>query len=353
MIGGVICKHLDLYDYGVSYSQSRIYVIQLEGETLSLFDTVENYGNQILLNDNQPEIVSYGSQGSSDWSPMGGGASKTVYVGKYNFETQEIENFIQCYGTLTEILYEIYYSNYPDIYVYVDNEAFNDYGLIYQLCIQSGSGSNLILSRSLIRTDETLSNYIWYKINLFSGYHFAHCNRLGNVLGDDKLILTGYMAGTPYLELIELETGNSLYNQNMPFNAYYVENGNGKPYFIEREWNIRLYEIDESSIVSFNNATIPHSTIQLSNFPNPFNPSTEIRFQFSEFSEFNQAEITIYNLKGQKVKTFPINLSTHLPVNALNWNGDDDSGNPVTSGIYLYRLKAGNVDVSRKCLLLK
>lgn len=99
---------------------------------------------------------------------------------------------------------------------------------------------------------------------------------------------------------------------------------------------------------------IPEPKIELSNYPNPFNPSTMIRFQISEFSENEPAEIIIYNLKGQRVKgfTFPKGSLGTSEQNVI-WNGDDENGSSVSSGIYLYRLKAGNIDLGRKCLLLK
>jgi len=90
----------------------------------------------------------------------------------------------------------------------------------------------------------------------------------------------------------------------------------------------------------------------LSNYPNPFNPSTIISFSLnSEFTE--DTELVIYNLKGQKVKTFLINTSTHQPINSVIWNGKDDFGKPVSSGIYFYRLEVGNFEQTRKMLLIK
>ena len=87
------------------------------------------------------------------------------------------------------------------------------------------------------------------------------------------------------------------------------------------------------------------------NYPNPFNPSTEIRFQISDFSELGSAEISIYNLKGQKVKTIDVILSG--VEGSVTWNGTDDSEKPVSSGIYFYKLKAGDFQVTRKMLLMK
>jgi FlgD Ig-like domain len=97
---------------------------------------------------------------------------------------------------------------------------------------------------------------------------------------------------------------------------------------------------------------IPNSDILLSNYPNPFNPSTTISFSLStELSE--NAELAIYNTKGQKVKTLPINSSTDLPINSINWDGIDDSGKPVSSGIYVYKLSSEKKSLQKKMLLLK
>lgn len=107
---------------------------------------------------------------------------------------------------------------------------------------------------------------------------------------------------------------------------------------------------DELEIVSSN----------LSNHPNPFNPSTTISFSVSQSPSI--VEISIYNLKGQKIKTLPVILSDaeHFiegsgTANSYSvvWNGTDQNNKPVSSGIYFARLKTGKVEFSRKMLLLK
>ncbi|MCF7793062.1 MAG: T9SS type A sorting domain-containing protein [Candidatus Cloacimonetes bacterium] len=95
----------------------------------------------------------------------------------------------------------------------------------------------------------------------------------------------------------------------------------------------------------------PENEIKLSNYPNPFNPSTTISFDLTA-KDAENAKIEIYNLKGQKVKTLPFTVSQSPKVSVI-WNGTDQTDKPVSSGIYLYRLKAGDMEVSKKCLLLK
>jgi len=90
---------------------------------------------------------------------------------------------------------------------------------------------------------------------------------------------------------------------------------------------------------------------KLSNYPNPFNPSTTIQFETTNLHEI--AQIEIYNLKGQKVKTLPVSPSQSYKV-SVTWNGTDKNSQPVSSGVYFYKLKVGNeTKAVQKCLLLK
>ena len=85
------------------------------------------------------------------------------------------------------------------------------------------------------------------------------------------------------------------------------------------------------------------------NQPNPFNPTTEISFNLPVMSN---VRLDVYNITGQKVTTLvdgPMQPGPH----SVTWNGMSDSGEPVASGIYFYRIEAGNHSENRKMLLLK
>ncbi len=90
-------------------------------------------------------------------------------------------------------------------------------------------------------------------------------------------------------------------------------------------------------------------TSLLQNFPNPFNPSTSIRFQLA--SE-GSVRLAIYNLKGQLVRVLSDGHRSRGS-HTVTWDGLDASGDPVSSGVYLYRLQAGGKVQSRRMLLLK
>lgn len=90
----------------------------------------------------------------------------------------------------------------------------------------------------------------------------------------------------------------------------------------------------------------------LHNYPNPFNPSTKISFNLPTEIE-GEAEISIYSLKGQKVKTFSNLQITQSPNQQIVWDGTDQTLKPVSSGIYFARIIAGSLEANCKMLLLK
>ena len=85
------------------------------------------------------------------------------------------------------------------------------------------------------------------------------------------------------------------------------------------------------------------------NYPNPFNPSTTITFAVPEASE---VKLAIYNLRGQLIQTLhsgPIAAGQHSVV----WNGNDFRGAKVASGVYVYRLEAKDLVMTKKLVLMK
>jgi len=85
------------------------------------------------------------------------------------------------------------------------------------------------------------------------------------------------------------------------------------------------------------------------NYPNPFNPVTYITFSLPKEET---AFLGIYNVKGQLVKTL-INGIMNSGTHRVQWNGLDDAGKSVSSGIYFYTLQSGNKSITHKMLLLK
>ncbi len=98
---------------------------------------------------------------------------------------------------------------------------------------------------------------------------------------------------------------------------------------------------------SQNDVVIP--VTQTINYPNPFNPETTIAFNLNKTS---RVSVEIYNMQGQKVKTL-VNGVRPAGTNTVVWNGTDNAGRTVTSGIYLYKIKNGKYTSTKKMILMK
>ena len=84
------------------------------------------------------------------------------------------------------------------------------------------------------------------------------------------------------------------------------------------------------------------------NYPNPFNPQTNIRFDLPLASNVT---ITIYSILGEKVREFEKRYEAGA--HTLMWDGKNSSGKDVTSGVYFYKLNAGNYQETRKMVLIR
>ena len=86
------------------------------------------------------------------------------------------------------------------------------------------------------------------------------------------------------------------------------------------------------------------------NFPNPFNPETQIRFSIGSQED---VKLIVYDVVGRQVRTL-IKGNAYAPgFHVVNWNGLDDQGQKVPSGLYIYRIKAGSFIADKKMLLVK
>lgn len=97
------------------------------------------------------------------------------------------------------------------------------------------------------------------------------------------------------------------------------------------------------------NASLPEEFALRQNYPNPFNPETEIRYELPKES---QVVLDVFNLVGQRVKTL-VNGKVAAGRYAAKWNGTDDTGKSLASGVYLYRLETGDFVQARRMLLIR
>ncbi len=104
------------------------------------------------------------------------------------------------------------------------------------------------------------------------------------------------------------------------------------------------------TIVANDDNSVPTIVTTLNgNYPNPFNPETNISFSVKEATPVT---IEIYNVKGQAVKTLVSETKAAGNHNVV-WNGKDNNGRNVTSGVYFYKMHAGSYSSTRKMILMK
>ena len=108
-------------------------------------------------------------------------------------------------------------------------------------------------------------------------------------------------------------------------------------------------EVVETAVETFDQASVPQAFSLAQNAPNPFNSETVIRFALPQPS---QVELTIYNLLGQPVAVL-VQEPSAAGTFSVRWDGRDQAGRAVTSGVYLYQLRAGEYTEVRKLLLLR
>ena len=104
-----------------------------------------------------------------------------------------------------------------------------------------------------------------------------------------------------------------------------------------------------AAVLSINGELLPEVFALHQNYPNPFNPVTTLRYDIPENSRVN---ITIYDMLGRQVKTL-VNQTQDAGYKSIIWNATNNYGKPVSAGIYLYQIQAGEYISTKKMVLLK
>ena len=131
-----------------------------------------------------------------------------------------------------------------------------------------------------------------------------------------------------------------------------VKNSSWNQWYETIELELTEYEVNLSSPQN----EIPVNNLFLTNYPNPFNPTTIISFSLTTENTEN-TELIIYNLKGKKVKDLSQNLHLTVTMSGVEgsviWNGNDDNNKSVSSGIYFYKITSEKFQQTKKMILMK
>jgi len=217
----------------------------------------------------------------------------------------------------------------------------------------------------IVRMFDGAGNLLWRRTVEGAGHNGIH------MTDDGKYIVVG--GGTvesPYRTMLLDEDGNLLWEHSQPgpipdpYHPYLISTmtvaisqdasrivsgyGTGAP-------GIQLFQRVGTGIGRGGSdiAGLPATYHLSQNYPNPFNPSTTIQFVITGATGIKQAvSLTVYDLRGRRVRTL-IDSELEPGNHRIQWDGRDHRGRTVSSGIYLYTLKAGEDSYIRKMVALK
>ncbi|MDP2884786.1 MAG: T9SS type A sorting domain-containing protein, partial [Ignavibacteria bacterium] len=113
--------------------------------------------------------------------------------------------------------------------------------------------------------------------------------------------------------------------------------------------DLTVQKVGTTTAVSGINSDIPKVFDLSNNYPNPFNPSTKIQFAVPHEQNISLA---VYNILGQRIRTLVQGVHTAGQYTVI-WDGMDETGRTVDSGVYFYRLETGSIALVKKMLMLK
>ena len=172
----------------------------------------------------------------------------------------------------------------------------------------------------------------------------CHGNSGGLSLESYANLMTGGNSGTV---IISGDHSNSLLWEK-------INNGQMPPNNQLPSSNIDLIAawIDEGALEELNiknNKALPERFTLHQNYPNPFNPVTNFDYDLPEDAMVN---ITVFDMMGKVVRTL-VNDQQSAGYKTLQWNAMSNSGQPVSSGLYIYTIQTGEFSKTRKMILLK
>ncbi len=251
--------------------------------------------------------------------------------------------------------------------------AIEEFSAIYRLWTYGESGNEyfLIENRQKIGYDSYLpgsglliwhidesmyyNNYQWYPGYTHNGHYKVALKQADGLWQLEKNINRGD-GGDPF-------PGSSA---NFDFNSTSSPNSNN---YLELGTHVGVNNISSSASIitcdflvkpldvkdEVKQSELPDFTLK-QNFPNPFNSSTTISFSVHSsqrrVSSCSQTNLVIYNILGQKVRTLFNEVKPEGDYEAI-WDGRDDAGVELPSGLYFYRLKSNNSQKTKKMILLK
>ena len=294
-----------------------------------------------------------------EWGP--GGYESTEDSLFCNIKTYSNELISQI-DTLFEISGFMHYDSYGDFYaidypvefklIFNNIGCFNESKIVFYR-LANNWAPNMTFQGYFVCFSSDLSEILWEQDISDVSQNWAiddtNCNSL--ILLDQEKYIASFRFNNEII-LRSLENGEIIASDTSSVNPFIaLTKSDSTNLFIEQIDDV--YFAYSLNFTTSNNDDIINNNAyayKISNHPNPFNPSTTIEFFIQNDSK---VELTIYNIKGQKVKVLT-NNHYDKGSHSVIWNGEDDSGKSMSSGVYFYKLNVnGKTEAVKKCLLLK
>ena len=333
------------YEYGGS-SHTNLLTFDFNGSTIGYLNESGGKGYQIFPNTNL--TTNY----SDWWDDMGGGGDGL------SFSELDGESFL----SLEE----------PGLCTLIgdDDGSYINYGAIVYI---SGDYQAPVL-RNYSPDYQTV---LWQRDLPLSSGHYAAANVSYN--GEDWYLLL-FDHTSEYVHIIDRYSGETVaghFTLRKPFSLKKTAT-DGMLLFEKKDGGYDVYTNDSHYYTSIHQHEVPQppQDVYLVNYPNPFNPSTEIMFNLTA-KDAEAAKIEIFNIKGQKVKQLSISNDQLLGgmssrprearglvrrpsdkerrveiSSSVTWDGTDSNHQPVASGVYFYRLVVNHKSVAQKKMMM-
>ena len=223
-----------------------------------------------------------------------------------------------------------------------------------------GCGAQYALPSTQDWTDMAAIVWIYVDTVEFTGYNFQVFDAVDGEQWEQKIVTNPLAKGwQPIVAQIDpayfVDNGNGGVGDGQPdpsqitkFNIIFLNRGENfaRTFYVD---DIRVIESELVTSIINDLNLIPSEFTLTQNYPNPFNPTTTIEYSLENTAEI---QLSIFNVLGQKIRTL-VNGKQGSGGHSIQWNGRNDAGTTVASGVYVYVLRSDEVMLSRKLMLLK
>ncbi|MDP7527254.1 MAG: T9SS type A sorting domain-containing protein [Candidatus Marinimicrobia bacterium] len=255
--------------------------------------------------------------------------------------------------------------------IYFWNYISKEMTHMQELIFENTNGDHLgVISENPFEGEDVDSNQspdVGYEYSYLLGWKFFNANEsiqralITNVADESKTLQFNDGSGfTTNIRCIAITSQNE---SNLPAIDQYI-NGDGDLTYdttlvdfstssdqeiVIPAYSVVLFEEVESPLKAFSTPTIPGDYKLHLAYPNPFNPITSLRYDLPEQA---QVTLTVYDLMGREVAQL-VNTTQEAGYKSIQWDATDSFGKPVSAGVYLYQVRAGEFVQTRKMALLK